>query len=111
MQPVQLTAPSWPLQRWGKLTPAQENYSFIVVAVEYFTTWAEAKLVTNVSSATMKKFFWQNIICRYDLPCHIIVDNAKYFDNAMFKDSYQQVGTKVAFTFVYHAQKGQHPDI
>jgi hypothetical protein len=33
-----------------------------------------------------KKFFWQDIICQYRVPRHIIVDNAKYFDNAMFKE-------------------------
>jgi hypothetical protein len=61
-QPVLLITPSWPLQRWGidiigKLTLAQGNYTFSVVAVEYFTLWVEAKLVTNISSATIKKFF------------------------------------------------------
>jgi hypothetical protein len=48
-----------------KLTPTQGNYTFVVVAVEYFTMWREAKLVTNVSSATIKKFLWQKIICCY----------------------------------------------
>jgi hypothetical protein len=61
-QPVQLIAPSWPLQRWGidivgKLIPAQGNYTFAVITVEYFTKWIEAKPLTNVSSATIKKFF------------------------------------------------------
>jgi hypothetical protein len=31
---------------------------------------------------------------------HITVDNAKYFDNAMFKEFCQQIGTKVAFASV-----------
>jgi hypothetical protein len=108
-QPVQLIALSWPLQRWdidivGKLTPTQGNYTFTVIAVEYFTKWIEAKPLTNVSSATIKKFFWQNIICRYGVPRHITVDNAKYFDNAMFKEFCHQIGTKVAFALVYHPQ-------
>jgi hypothetical protein len=106
---VQLIAPSRPLQRWGidivgKLTPAQSNYTFVVIIVEYFTKWIEAKLLTNVSSATIKRFFWQNIVCRYGVPRHIIVDNAKYFDNAMFKEFCQQIGTNVAFASVYHPQ-------
>jgi hypothetical protein len=72
-QLVQLIAPSWPLQRWGidiidKLTPAQGNYTFVVVAVEYFRKWIQAKPLTNVSSASIKKFFWQNIIYRYSVP-------------------------------------------
>jgi hypothetical protein len=33
------------------------NYTFAIVAVEYFTKWVEAKPITNVSSATIKKFF------------------------------------------------------
>jgi hypothetical protein len=73
----------WPLQRWGidivgKLTPAQGNYTFAIIAVKYFTKWVEAKPVTNISSATIQNFFWQNIICRYGVPQQIIVDNAKY---------------------------------
>jgi hypothetical protein len=103
VQLVQLTASSWPLQRWGidivgKLTTAQGNYTFVVVVVEYFTKWVEVNLVTNISSATIKGFFWQNIICRYGIPHHITVDNA------MLKDLCQQVRMKVAFTSVYHPQ-------
>jgi hypothetical protein len=50
MQSVQLIDPSWPLQRWGinivgKLTLAQGNYTYAVVAVEYFTKWIEAKRI------------------------------------------------------------------
>jgi hypothetical protein len=68
------------------LTPTQGNYTFAVVAVEYFTKWIEVKPLTNVSSTSIKKFFGQNIICHYAIPRHITIDNAKYFDNAMLKD-------------------------
>jgi hypothetical protein len=40
----------------GKLTPAQGNYTFTIVAVEYFTKWVEAKPVTNITSATIQNF-------------------------------------------------------
>jgi hypothetical protein len=111
-QPVQLVAPSWPLERWGiniigKLTPAQGNYTFSVVVVEYFTKWVEAKPLTNVSSASIRKFFRKNIICHYGVPRHITVDNAKYFGNAMFKDFCQLIGVKVAFVSVYHPQTNE----
>jgi hypothetical protein len=102
-QPVQLIAPLWPLQKWGidtvrKLTTGQGNYTFAVLAVEYFIKWIEAKPLTNVSSVSIKKFFWQNIICRYGIPRHIT------FDNAMFKEFCHKIGTKVTFTSVYHPQ-------
>jgi hypothetical protein len=106
-QPLHLIAPSWPLQWWGidtvgKLTPAQGNYIFTIVAVEYFTNWVEAKPVPNIASTTIQKNFWPNIICRYGVPLKITVNNAKYFDSAMFNDFCHQVGTKVSFASVYH---------
>jgi hypothetical protein len=57
-----LIAPSWPLRRRGndiiiKLTPAQGNYTFVVIAVEYFTKWIKAKPITNVSSASIQNNF------------------------------------------------------
>jgi hypothetical protein len=88
----------------GKLTPAQEDYTFTIVTVEYFTKWVKVKPVTNITSTTIQKFFWQNIIYRYGVPQQITVNNAKYFDSAMFKDFCHQVGTKASFTYVYHPQ-------
>jgi hypothetical protein len=82
----------------------QGNYTFVVVAVEYFTKWVEAKPLTKVSSVSIKKFFWQNIICCYGVSRYIMVDNTKYFDNKMFKDFCQHIGTKVAFMSMYHPQ-------
>jgi hypothetical protein len=104
-----LIAPSWPLKRWGinivgKLTPAQGNYTFTIVAVDYFTKWVEAKPITNITSATIQKFLWQNIICLYGVPQQITVNNAKYFDSAMFKDFCHQIRMKDSFTSVYHPQ-------
>jgi hypothetical protein len=45
---TQLIQPTWPLQRWvldllGPLPPVQGNFRYVVVAVEYFSKWIEAK--------------------------------------------------------------------
>jgi hypothetical protein len=88
----------------GKLTPAQGNYTFVVDSVEYFTKFVEAKPVTNITSATIQKFFWQSIICRDGVPQQITIENAKYFDSDMFKDFCHQVGTKISFAFIYLPQ-------
>jgi hypothetical protein len=44
----------------GKLTPAQGNYTFTIIAVEYLTKWVEAKPITNITSATIQKIFLVN---------------------------------------------------
>jgi hypothetical protein len=76
--------------------------TFAIVAISYFTKWVEAKLVTNITSATIQKFLWQNIICHYRVPQQITIDNAKYFDSTMFNNFYHQIRMKVSFAFVYH---------
>jgi hypothetical protein len=41
---------------WPPATFARGN-KFIVVAVEYFTRWIEAKPLATITSETVKKFF------------------------------------------------------
>jgi hypothetical protein len=71
--------------RW-KVDSRAGQLPFTLVAIEYFTKWIGAKPLTNVSSTSIKKFFWQNVIYRYGVPWYITIDNVKYFDNAIFKD-------------------------
>jgi transposase InsO family protein len=97
------------LQRWGidivgPLTTAQGNYKFTVVAVEYFTKWIEVKPLVNIVAVGLKRFFWQNIICRFGVPREITVDNAKQFDYHLFRDFYYQMGVEATFASVYHPQ-------
>jgi transposase InsO family protein len=97
------------LQRWGidivgPLTTAQGNYKFTVVAVEYFTKWIEVKPLVNIVAVGLKRFFWQNIICRFGVPREITVDNAKQFDYHLFRDFYYQMGVEATFVSVYHPQ-------
>jgi hypothetical protein len=48
-----------------------------MVAVEYFTKWIEARPLANITSVTIRKFFWQQIICRFGVPRELTVDNGK----------------------------------
>jgi hypothetical protein len=104
---TQLIHPTWPLQRWGidllgPLPPAQGNLKYVVVAVEYFSKWIEAKPLATITSVTVQKFFWQNIVCRFRVPKAITVDNGTNFDAEAFKDFCDQIGTKIHFASVRH---------
>jgi hypothetical protein len=81
----QLIQPTWPLQRWGldllgPLPPAQGNFIYVVVAVENFSKWIEAKPLATITSITVQKFFWQNIVCCFGVPKAITMDNGTQFD-------------------------------
>jgi IS30 family transposase len=106
---TQLIQPTWPLQRWGldllgPLPPAQGNLKYVVVAVEYFSKWIEAKPLATITSATVQKFFWQNIVCRFDVSKAITVDNGTQFDAETFKDFWDRIGTKIHFASIRHPE-------
>jgi hypothetical protein len=106
---TQLIQPTWPLQRWGldllgPLPPAQGNLKYVVVAVEYFSKWIEAKPLATITSVTVQKFFWQNIVCRFSVPKAITVDNGTQFDVETFKDFCDRIGTKIHFASVRHPE-------
>jgi hypothetical protein len=86
----------------GRLPPAQGNLKYVVVAVEYFSKWIEAKPLATITSATVQKFFWQNIVCRFGVPMAITVDNGTQFDAKTFKVFCDQIGTKIHFASVRH---------
>lgn len=99
---TQLIQPTWALQRWGldllgPLPPAQGNLKYVVVVVEYFSKWIEAKPLATITSVTVQKFFWQNIICRFGVPKAITMDNGTQFDAEVFKDFCDRIGTKIHF--------------
>jgi ribonuclease HI len=106
---TQLIQPTWPLQRWGlnllgPLLPAQGNLKYVVVAVEYFSKWIEAKPLATITSDTVQKFFWQNIVCRFGVPKAITMDNGTQFDAEASKEFYEQIGTKIHFASVRHPE-------
>jgi transposase InsO family protein len=88
----------------GPLPPAQGNLRYVVVVVEYFSKWIEAKPLATITSVTVQKFFWQNIVCHFGVPKAITVDNGTQFDAETFKELCDQIGTKIHFASVRHLE-------
>ena len=88
----------------GPLPPAQGNLKYVVVAVEYFSKWIEAKPLATITSAIVQKFFWQNIVCHFGVPKAITVDNDIQFDAEMFKIFSDQIDTKLHIASVRHPE-------
>ena len=81
----------WPFVQWGLdiLGPflrATGNRRFILVSVDYFTKWAEAKALANIWDFDVKKFVWKNIVTRFGVLDTIISDNGLQFDSRAFRD-------------------------
>ena len=79
----------WPFAIWGidligPLPIAKSGIKYDIVAVDYFTKWAEAEPLATITSKKMINFVTKNIICRYGVPQKIITDNGTQFESEEF---------------------------
>nr|GEV56205.1 reverse transcriptase domain-containing protein [Tanacetum cinerariifolium] len=79
----------------------------LIVAMDYFTKWMEAKAVATITVVHVKKFVWDNIVCRFGIPSEIISDNGKQFSDKPFKDWVRGVAFKPG-EFVYRSNDASH---
>ncbi|RDX90366.1 Pol polyprotein, partial [Mucuna pruriens] len=85
----------WGLDIIGPIEPKASNgHKFILVAIDYFTKWVEAASYPSVTKSIMVKFIRRDIICRYDLPAHIITNNGTNLNNKMMIELYVQFKIK-----------------
>ncbi|GJR16221.1 reverse transcriptase domain-containing protein [Tanacetum coccineum] len=104
-----ITSP-WPFYKWGidisGLFPeAQGKVKFLIVAIDYFTKWIEAKPVATITRSQVKKFVWDNIVCRFGLSGEIISDNGKQFRDNPFKDWCEKLNIKKRLGEASHAKE------
>nr|GEY91807.1 reverse transcriptase domain-containing protein [Tanacetum cinerariifolium] len=77
---------------------------FLIVAMNYFMKWIEAKAVATITGGQVKKFVWDNIVCRFGIPGEIISDNGKQFADNPFKDWCDKLNITQRFASVKHPQ-------
>ncbi|GKD94430.1 reverse transcriptase domain-containing protein [Tanacetum coccineum] len=70
--------------------------------MDYFTGWIEAKPVATITGNQVKKFIWENIVCRFGLPGEIISNNGKQFQDDPFKDWCEKLCIQQHFASVKH---------
>nr|GEW02640.1 reverse transcriptase domain-containing protein [Tanacetum cinerariifolium] len=77
---------------------------FLIVAMDYFTKWIEVMAVATITDSQMKKFVWDNKVCRFGLPGEIVSDKCKQFSGDPFKDWCEKLNIVQRFVSVKHPQ-------
>ncbi|KAJ0558014.1 putative nucleotidyltransferase, Ribonuclease H [Helianthus annuus] len=100
---------AWPFQQWGidmvgPFPEAPGAVKFIIVAVDYFTKWVEAKALASTTSTVVKRFIWEQIICRFGLPLRIITDNGTNFAADDLERWFKELNIEHTFSSVAHPQ-------
>jgi len=79
-----------PFAKWGvylvrPMPPGKGNKRFLVVAVDYFTKWAEAEALASITTGSITNFLWRSIICQFGIPYMLVTNNGKQFDCELFQ--------------------------
>nr|GEU92181.1 reverse transcriptase domain-containing protein [Tanacetum cinerariifolium] len=88
----------------GPFPEGPGKVKFLIVAMNYFTKWIEEKAVATITGGQVKKFVWDNIVCRFGLPGEIVSDNGKQFSDNPFKDWCDKLNITQRFASVKHPQ-------
>jgi hypothetical protein len=70
----------------GPLPITEAGNKYIIVAIDYFTKWVEAKAVKVDNAEEVATFIYEEIICRYGCPQKILSDRGTHFNNNMIKE-------------------------
>jgi hypothetical protein len=90
----------------GKVRPTSKKKNcFVIMAIDYFTKWVEAKDYKDVSENDVIRFIKEMIIHRFGLPQNITVDNGMDFNGSRVLAFAQEYGIKILKSTAYYAQE------
>jgi transposase InsO family protein len=99
---------TWPFAVWGldmvgKFKTAPGGFTHLLVAVDKFTKWVEAKPVTKCDGKTTLKFL-RELIYRYGYPHSIITDNGSNFAKGAMAEFCKEQGIRLDLASVAHPE-------
>ncbi|GJR04613.1 reverse transcriptase domain-containing protein [Tanacetum coccineum] len=94
----------WGINIVGPLPTTPRGARFLVVAIDYFTKWVEAKPLISTTGKHIEMFVWEHKVYRFGRPQVIILDNGIFFVKGTFLVFYKKLGTLQASMSVYHPQ-------
>ena len=87
----------------GPLRTGRSGFTHVLVAVDKFSKWTEAKPIKNLDASTAVSFI-RELTFRYGVPHNIITDNGSNFDSDEFRIFCASQGSRVNYASVAHAQ-------
>jgi hypothetical protein len=70
----------WPFAKWGvdivgPMPVGKGSRKFLVVAVDYFTKWAEAEALATITITNITSFLWKSVVFRFGIPHAFVTVN------------------------------------
>src|SRR6266511_1108529 len=94
----------WGIDIVGPLPITREGNRYIVVAMDYFSRWPEAKLLKAANAETVATFIYEKIICRFRAPRIIQSDRGTHFVNEVIRKLTKRFRVRHSLSSPYHPQ-------
>jgi len=75
----------WEINIMRPLSITREGNRYIVIAIDYFTRWSEAKVIKVANAETVITFIYEEIICRFGLSRVLQSDREIHFINKVIQ--------------------------
>src|SRR6266508_2371416 len=94
----------WGIDIVGLLPITREGNRYIVVAMDYFSRWPEARPLKAANSDTVATFLYEEIICRFRAPRILQSDRETYFVNEVIQRLIKRFRIKHNLSLLYYLQ-------
>ena len=80
------------------------RHTYIIVAVDDFTKWAEAMTTYQAERETVAFFIFNQIIAHFGIPKEIVTDHGSHFQNNMMTELTTMLGFKQEHSSSFYPQ-------
>jgi hypothetical protein len=100
----------WPFRGWsldfiGEVHPAStKGHQFVLMAIDYFTKWAEAVPLKNMAHQELIRFVMEDIVYRFGIPQTLTTDQGPTFISQQFREFATSFGIKLLNSSPYYAR-------
>ena len=93
-----------PFQKVGLDLSGNIDNKALVIAVDYFTKWVEARWLTSTDSRSIADFIIDDLFCRHGAPENIITDNANNINSRLIRNITATIGTNKINISTYRSE-------
>ncbi len=82
----------------------EEGFRYIVVVMDYFSRWPEARPLTHANIRQVAKFIYEEIICRFGASRVLQSDRETHFVNKVIQELTDKFQIQHSLSSPYHSQ-------
>src|SRR6266498_2884230 len=92
----------WRIDIVGPLTETSRGNKYIVVAIDYFTKYPEARVLINTNAKSVANFIYEDIIYRHGCLRKLISDREIHFNNQVIERLLEKFKIQYNLSTSYH---------